>query len=101
MQSLKCFRPSKEFSSTRALTLQVAAEFITRRVAGVRVTPHYCPIQDKDAGWYRQFQVIVLGLDSIEVRHTSPSMPSHDAISVELDVRRRRVDGSTRWHARS
>ena len=39
-----------------------------RRVEGVTVTPHYCPIQDKDASWYRQFQVIVLGLDSIEAR---------------------------------
>jgi len=37
-------------------------------VAGVTVTPHYCPIQDKDAAWYRQFQVIVMGLDSIEAR---------------------------------
>lgn len=27
-----------------------------RRVAGVTVTAHYCPIQDKDADWYRQFQ---------------------------------------------
>ena len=39
-----------------------------RRIAGVTVTPHYCPIQDKDADWYRQFQVIVMGLDSIEAR---------------------------------
>ena len=46
----------------------VAAEFVSKRVAGVTVTPHYCPIQDKDADWYRQFQVIVLGLDSIEAR---------------------------------
>ena len=39
-----------------------------KRVKGVTVTPHYCPIQDKDAAWYRQFQVIVMGLDSIEAR---------------------------------
>lgn len=39
-----------------------------RRVSGVTVTPHYCPIQDKDSAWYRQFQVIVMGLDSIEAR---------------------------------
>jgi len=32
------------------------------------VTPHYCPIQDKDASWYKQFQIIVMGLDSIEAR---------------------------------
>ena len=47
---------------------QVAAEFVMRRVAGVTVTAHYCPIQDKDADWYRQFQVIVMGLDSIDAR---------------------------------
>ena len=46
----------------------VAAEFVMKRVAGVTVTPHYCPIQDKDEDWYRQFQVIVMGLDSIEAR---------------------------------
>mmetsp|Transcript_68012 Transcript_68012/g.134824 ORF Transcript_68012/g.134824 Transcript_68012/m.134824 type:complete len:219 (-) Transcript_68012:1073-1729(-) len=46
----------------------VAAEFVMKRVSGVKVTPHYCPIQDKDADWYRQFQVIVMGLDSIEAR---------------------------------
>jgi len=46
----------------------VAAEFVKRRVAGVTVTPHFCPIQDKDSDWYRQFQVIVMGLDSIEAR---------------------------------
>ena len=39
-----------------------------KRVKGVTVTPHYCPIQDKDAAWYKQFQVIVMGLDSIEAR---------------------------------
>ena len=46
----------------------VAAEFVMKRVKGVTVTPHYCPIQEKDAEWYRGFQVIVMGLDSIEAR---------------------------------
>ena len=46
----------------------VAAEFVMKRVKGVTVTPHYCPIQDKDEDWYRSFQVIVMGLDSIEAR---------------------------------
>ena len=39
-----------------------------KRVKGVTATPHYCPIQDKDNAWYKQFQVIVMGLDSIEAR---------------------------------
>lgn len=46
----------------------VAAEFVMKRVKGVTVTPHYCKIQDKGAEWYKQFQVIVMGLDSIEAR---------------------------------
>jgi ubiquitin-activating enzyme E1 C len=46
----------------------VAAEFVMRRVAGVTVTAHYCPIQDKPSSWYKEFQVIVMGLDSIEAR---------------------------------
>ena len=46
----------------------VAAEFVQKRVAGVKVEAHYCPIQDKEAAWYKQFQVIVMGLDSIEAR---------------------------------
>lgn len=39
-----------------------------KRVQGVTVTPHYCAIQDKDASWYKGFQIIVMGLDSIEAR---------------------------------
>ena len=46
----------------------VAAEFVMKRVPGCKVEAHYCAIQDKDAEWYRQFQVIVMGLDSIEAR---------------------------------
>ena len=46
----------------------VAAEFVQKRVAGVKVEAHSCPIQDKEAAWYKQFQVIVMGLDSIEAR---------------------------------
>jgi len=34
-----------------------AAEFIMKRVSGVTVEAHFCQIQDKDADWYRQFQV--------------------------------------------
>ena len=52
----------------------VAAEFVMKRVAGVTVTAHYCPIQEKDEDWYRQFQVIVMGLDSIEARRWLNSM---------------------------
>jgi ubiquitin-activating enzyme E1 C len=47
---------------------QVAAARIMERVAGVSVTAHYCRIEEKPADWYREFHVIALGLDSLEVR---------------------------------
>jgi len=45
-----------------------AARAVNGRVEGVRVTPHFCRIEEKPAEWYRQFGVIVLGLDSVEAR---------------------------------
>ncbi|XP_037086845.1 NEDD8-activating enzyme E1 catalytic subunit-like [Pollicipes pollicipes] len=46
----------------------VAAEFIHGRVPGCTVTPHFCKIQDYDEVFYRQFHVVVCGLDSILAR---------------------------------
>ncbi|KAG9295715.1 hypothetical protein G9A89_001732 [Geosiphon pyriformis] len=46
----------------------VAAEFVMKRVAGVNVTPFYGKIQDKDAEYYSQFQIVICGLDSVEAR---------------------------------
>ena len=47
---------------------EVAAAFINKRVPGANVIPHFGKIQDKPADFYRQFQIIVLGLDSLEAR---------------------------------
>lgn len=47
---------------------EVAAEFITTRVPSCRVTPHIGKIQDKDDSFYRQFDIIISGLDNIEAR---------------------------------
>ncbi|EGG20098.1 ubiquitin-activating enzyme E1C [Cavenderia fasciculata] len=47
---------------------EVAAAFINQRVAGCKVTPYKCKIQDKDEDYYRQFKLIIAGLDSIEAR---------------------------------
>ncbi|CAM6095047.1 unnamed protein product [Calypogeia fissa] len=47
---------------------KVAAERIMQRVKGVNVVPHYCRIEDKDPSFFQQFQIIVLGLDSLEAR---------------------------------
>ncbi|CAI5955388.1 unnamed protein product [Closterium sp. NIES-64] len=46
----------------------VAAERIMSRVGGVQVTPHFCRIEDKPASFFSEFNIIVLGLDSLEAR---------------------------------
>uniref|UniRef100_UPI0035900A63 NEDD8-activating enzyme E1 catalytic subunit isoform X2 n=1 Tax=Myxine glutinosa TaxID=7769 RepID=UPI0035900A63 len=46
----------------------VAAEFINNRVPGCNVVPHFKKIQDYDESFYRQFHVVVCGLDSILAR---------------------------------
>lgn len=32
------------------------------------IVPHFCSIQEKDASFYRRFNVIISGLDSVEAR---------------------------------
>jgi len=58
------FRPS-DVGRPKAI---VAAEFISKRIPNCRVTPHYCKIQDLDDDFYRQFKIVISGLDSIEAR---------------------------------
>lgn len=38
------------------------------RVPGCEAVAHHCPIQDLDEGFYRQFHIVVCGLDSIVAR---------------------------------
>jgi ubiquitin-activating enzyme E1 C len=47
---------------------EVAAKFINKRIPGTNVVAHNCPIQDYDEDFYRQFHIIVCGLDSIVAR---------------------------------
>ena len=47
---------------------EVAATFVQKRVKDVKITPYNGKIQDKDEDYYKQFNVIVCGLDSIEAR---------------------------------
>lgn len=47
---------------------EVAASFINSRVAGCKVKPHFAKIEDFDSDFYKEFHIIVCGLDSIIAR---------------------------------
>ncbi|OWM83059.1 hypothetical protein CDL15_Pgr011741 [Punica granatum] len=47
---------------------EVAAKRVMERVNGVNIVPHFCRIEDKELDFYNDFNIIVLGLDSIEAR---------------------------------
>ena len=47
---------------------ETAARRVRERVRGCLVTPHHGRIEDKQDDWYRQFDIIALGLDSLEAR---------------------------------
>ncbi|KAF6005958.1 hypothetical protein HII12_005181 [Brettanomyces bruxellensis] len=46
----------------------IATNFVRGVVPGIRIAAHYAKIQDFDADFYRQFTMIVCGLDNIEAR---------------------------------
>ena len=48
---------------------EVAANFIKRRVPGINVKAHFCMIQDMDDNFYKQFSVVIGGLDSVKARN--------------------------------
>ncbi|XP_030138908.2 NEDD8-activating enzyme E1 catalytic subunit isoform X1 [Taeniopygia guttata] len=47
---------------------EVAAEFLNSRIPDCAVVPYFKKIQDMDESFYRQFHIIVCGLDSIIAR---------------------------------
>lgn len=47
---------------------EVAAKRVMERVSGVNIVPHFCRIEDKELDFYSNFNLIALGLDSIEAR---------------------------------
>ncbi|KYK56859.1 putative ubiquitin-activating enzyme [Drechmeria coniospora] len=53
---------------------EVAAKFVENRVQGVSITAYNCPIQDFDQDFYKQFQIVICGLDSIEARRWMNAM---------------------------
>ena len=63
---------------------EVAAEFISHRVPGCVVVPHTGRIQDFDEAFYRQFNVVISGLDNIEARRWLNST-LHDMVKYDDD----------------
>ena len=61
---------------------EVAAEFIMKKVPGCVVTPHMKKIQEFDMNYFKQFKVVISGLDNIEARRwlnaTLVSMVEYD-----------------------
>ncbi|CAN7005761.1 hypothetical protein IGI04_009535 [Brassica rapa subsp. trilocularis] len=47
---------------------EVAAKRVMERVSGVEIVPHFSRIEDKELEFYNDFNIIALGLDSIEAR---------------------------------
>ncbi|KAF8079806.1 hypothetical protein N665_0999s0005 [Sinapis alba] len=47
---------------------EVAAKRVMERVSGVEIVPHFSRIEDKELDFYNDFNIIALGLDSIEAR---------------------------------
>uniref|UniRef100_A0A3Q1JGD0 NEDD8-activating enzyme E1 catalytic subunit n=1 Tax=Anabas testudineus TaxID=64144 RepID=A0A3Q1JGD0_ANATE len=64
---LRCFllTQPKDVGRPKA---EVAADFVNSRIPGCKVVPHFKKIQDFDESFYRQFHIIVCGLDSIIAR---------------------------------
>lgn len=83
---------------------KVAAEFVMKRVPGVSITYHTKMIQDFDAEFYRDFQVIICGLDNVEARswinNTVHSLVKFDEEGKPLpETQIRLIDGGTEGFA--
>ncbi|EON64235.1 ubiquitin-activating enzyme E1 C [Coniosporium apollinis CBS 100218] len=74
---------------------EVAAQFVEKRVRGVKITPFCGKIQDKDEDYYMQFGMVICGLDSIEARRwinaTLVGMVDND----DADTLKPLIDGGT------
>ena len=62
----------------------VAAEFIHTRDSSVEVTPYTCKIQEKGDAFYKQFALIIGGVDNIEARQWI-NAKLHDFVPIDED----------------
>ena len=67
------------------------------RVQGVTITPHTDPVQNFDEEFFRQFQIIIAGLDNVEARRWINSMVHqiNDPAEGEEGVSTFLIDGGT------
>lgn len=47
---------------------EVAARFVLSRVKTITITPHFARIQEKPLLFYKQFSLVICGLDNVEAR---------------------------------
>ena len=79
---------------------QVAADFVMKRVPTVSVVAHCCRIQELDDDFYRQFMIIIGGLDNVEARRWL-NQKVHDLVEYDdkgeilPETRRVFIDGGT------
>ena len=68
---------------------EVAAKFVMNRCPGVQVTAHMKPIQEFSPKWYKQFDIVIAGLDNIEARQflnsTLVNLVEFDPATGEVD----------------
>jgi NEDD8-activating enzyme E1 len=74
---------------------EVAARFVMNRVKGVSITAHNKAIQEFDLDFYRQFQLVICGLDSIEARRWINSTLVTIAEEGDPDSIKPLIDGGT------
>lgn len=78
----------------------VAAEFVMKRCPGVKITSYTDLIQNFDEEFYKQFQIVIAGLDNVEARRWINSM-LHSLVEFDADgvpdpaTQRPLLDGGT------
>ena len=79
---------------------EVAARFIMQRVPGCTVTAYTTPIQNFDADFYRDFHIVIAGLDNVQARRWLNSM-LHSLVEFDaegeplMETVRPMIDGGT------
>ncbi|KAH3675829.1 hypothetical protein WICMUC_002475 [Wickerhamomyces mucosus] len=74
---------------------EVAAQFISKRFKDVKVTPYFGKLQDKNEEYYKQFTLVISGLDSIEARRWINSTLVNLVDAEDFDSLKPLIDGGT------